>query len=396
MNSAIFDRIKADKRWVAFFLLLLLFPALFFDDLISKLTGGIQGYPWDALMLFMTDFGLLYFAILLFAYSLAHKKYREISLMILTAAFALEISYLCKILFQTPRPFTGTLVATIPLTQASDFAMPSLHTAVCFSLWPYIKRIFPGNRFLRGFAYGTIILIAFSRLYLGVHYLSDVLAGGMLGYALAKLWISLEERHKILEWFVYHVKDKLELRRQIAHLFTGCLIIFLLKLQLLNEHILFYIVVFGGVLSLLSRRYKLPLIYEILRFFERPKDLKIFPGKGSFFLVLGSLLALQLFERDIALAAIAIMAVGDSITTIIGTYFGKIKNPLNPTKHLEGTALAIGASTLAAFFFVSFDKALLASMVGMIFESLKIPYVGDILDDNLIIPLVAGGVMVLM
>ncbi len=128
---------------------------------------------------------------------------------------------------------------------------------------------------------------------------------------------------------------------------------------------------------------------------ERPEDLKSFPGKGSFFFVLGSLLALQFFPFEVALAAISIMAVGDAITTVIGTYFGKIKNPLNPKKHLEGTAIAIVASTFAAFFFVPFHVAFLGSLAGMVFESVTVRYISQIIDDNVVIPVVAGLAMVL-
>ncbi len=389
---------KFEKQLIALAILFLFF-ALFADDAILKWTGGIRffrpGSHADGFMLFMTDFGLLYFMILLITHLFLKRKWKDLALMLLTGATSLEASYLLKVLFQTPRPFAAAIVATIPLTQASGFSMPSLHTAFCFSVWPYLGRIFTKKKQLY-FGYSIIILIAFSRLYLGVHYLSDLVAGGLIGYIIARGWIYLEEKYKVLEWFIFHVKDKLELRRQIAHLFIGCTIVFLLRLQLLNEQLLFAILLIGGILSLVSRKIRIPILGRILHYFERPQDLKYFPGKGSFFLVLGSLLALKFFQRDVAYAAISIMAVGDAITTIIGTYFGKIKNPLNPKKHLEGTALAIVASTLAAFFFVDFTRAFYGSLAGMIFESLQIPYLSQILDDNVVIPLVAGAVIAMM
>lgn len=357
--------------------------------------GLIRFYQLDALMLFMTDFGLLYAIIILTLILIARKKFKDIACILLTGTLSLEISYLLKIIFQTPRPFTSAIAGTISLTQASGFSMPSLHTAFCFSVLPYLKRIFPEKKH-QYLAALVIITIAFSRLYLGVHYLSDLVAGGLIGFTIGKIWIYLEEKYKVIEWFIYHVKDKFELRRQIAHLLIGSSIVFLLKLHLLNEKILLIVLFFGGVLSLVMRRYKIPFLYNILLFFERPADLRHFPGRGSFFLVLGSLLALLFFKRDIALAAITIMAVGDTITTIIGTYFGKIKNPFNPQKHLEGTVLAIFVSTLAALFFVDFEKAFFGAAVGMIFESVTVRYISQIVDDNVIIPLVAGLAMTWM
>jgi len=115
--------------------------------------------------------------------------------MAVTGASALEISYLAKVIFQTPRPYAAAIVATIPLTQASGYSMPSLHTAFCFSLWPFLPRIFP-NKKLQILGKVIIITIALSRLYLGVHYLSDLVAGGIIGYAVARFWIYLQEQHK--------------------------------------------------------------------------------------------------------------------------------------------------------------------------------------------------------
>ncbi len=383
------------EKWGMLAGLIALYLALFADDAVLKIVGALRVYPLDAFMLFMTDFGMLYCFIVLIFYLLKNKKFQDFFLVGLTGGTALEISYLAKVLFQTPRPYAAAVVATIPLTQASGFSMPSLHTAFCFSLWPFLPRIFPTKK-LQILSKAIILTIALSRLYLGVHYLSDLILGGMVGYAVARFWIYLEEHHKILEWFIYHVKDKLELRRQVAHVLTGATIVLLLKLQLLNEQVLFVILLLGGLLSILVRFYRIPVIDKMLLFFERPEDLKSFPGKGSFFLVLGALLSLQFFQQDIALAAISIMAVGDAITTIIGTYFGKIKNPLNPRKHLEGTALAIVASTLAAFFFVSFPVAFFGSVAGMVFESVTVRYISQVVDDNVIIPVVAGLVMTLL
>ncbi|MFA5829338.1 MAG: phosphatase PAP2 family protein [Candidatus Gracilibacteria bacterium] len=383
-----------EKLFSALFFIFLFF-ALFWDDEILRFLGSVRVYPLDAFLLFLTDFGLLYSILVLLVYLLVKKYYHELALMLLTAASALEISYLMKVMFQTPRPFAAAVVATIPLTQASGFSMPSLHTAFCFSLWPYMRLIFP-NRTMRFLGYAVIILIAFSRLYLGVHYASDLIAGGLIGYSIAKVWLYLEQKYHVLDWFIFHVKDKFELRRQIAHIVTGCSIVFLFKLQLLNADMLVVILILGGVASLIARKYRVPMLDHLLRYLERPRDLEIFPGKGSFFLVLGSLLAIMFFKREIALAAITIMAVGDAITTIVGTYFGKIKNPLNPRKHLEGTALAIVVSTLAAFFFVDFKTAFIGSLVGMIFESLSGRYISEFLDDNLIITIVAGVAMALV
>jgi dolichol kinase len=383
------------EKWWIFGAISALFLAFFIDNDVLKMVGALRVYPLDSFMLFMTDFGMLFCFIVLFLYLVVNKKFLDMLLAAIIGGSALEISYLAKVIFQTPRPYAAAVVATIPLTQASGYSMPSLHTAFCFSLWPFLPRIFPDKK-LQLLGKIIIITIALSRLYLGVHYLSDIIAGGIIGYAVARFWIYLQEQHSFLDHFIFHVKDKLELRRQVAHVLTGAAIVLLIKLQLINVGVLFGILLLGGTLSILIRFYRIPFIDRALLFFERPEDLKTFPGKGSFFLVLGALLSLQFFSQDIAMAAISIMAVGDAITTVIGTYFGKIKNPLNPDKHLEGTAIAIVVSTLAAFFFVPFPAAFFGSLVGLIFESLTVKFISRVVDDNLIIPLVAGVTMMLV
>ena len=98
------------------------------------------------------------------------------------------------------------------------------------------------------------------------------------------------------------------------------------------------------------------------------------------------------------MAAIMIVAVGDSVTNIVGRHFGKIKNPFNAKKNIEGTITAIIFSTFAAFFFVSFVPAFMGSLVSMAIESidLGVKRFEIEIDDNVIIPLVAGVVMTAM
>jgi len=371
---------------------ILLVVTLFFDDALLRHGVGLR-FSWlDGLMLFMTDFGLIYFFVVLIIFLLFKKKIAEMTIFLLSVATSFELSYLLKMFFQTPRPYIAIEVVTIPLIQAAGFSFPSLHTVICISLLPFLNRIFTKTS-QKVFATLVVGTIALSRPYLGVHYVSDVIAGAIIGYTISKIWIYVEERYHFTSWFLFHTKDKFELRRQIAHMVTGLIIVFLLKLKLLNAQIFIFVLIIGGILSFLSKSRHIPFVSRFLKYFERPHDLGVFPGKGSFFLVLGCFLSTLLFPENIALAAITIMAIGDSLTTIIGQYFGKIKNPLSSHKHLEGTIIAIFFATLGAFFFVDLKLAFMSSFLTLLFESVYPRKLNKYLDDNLFIPLVAGAIM---
>ncbi len=77
----------------------------------------------------------------------------------------------------------GALV-TVP----SDPSFPSGHAATAFAAAGVVAALHPR---LRLPALGLAALVAVSRVYLGVHYPSDVLAGGALGLAIAAVVVSI-------------------------------------------------------------------------------------------------------------------------------------------------------------------------------------------------------------
>lgn len=95
-----------------------------------------------------------------------------------------------KILFQRPRP----LYAVFPET---DFSFPSGHATIAVAFYGYLVYILVRslnekyNWLIMAISPLIILFIGFSRLYLGVHYVSDVLAGylvGSLTLAIGIIW----------------------------------------------------------------------------------------------------------------------------------------------------------------------------------------------------------------
>lgn len=377
--------------------------AFFADRSVFLWMSGHQWTPLNELMIFLTDYGML-FALILFAVALFEKKLtKQLVLVGLAFAVSLEVSYIIKEIFTVPRPYETW--DTIPLKFAEGFSFPSMHTAFIFSALPFFGKS-AGNgeegRLGRRWWFGWFtlaVMVALSRVYVGVHYVSDVVAGAGLGYAVGwGLW-TLEERHHVARWVMENLQDRFEVRRQAAHALIGLLILTLYYLNLISSGVVLTVLVAGGILCVAAGRWKVWGLDKILEYFERPstgRGAGAFPGRGSFFMVLGCLLAMLLFEKPVALAAIAIMALGDSVTNVFGRYFGEVRLPYNHRKTLDGALAGVMVATLGAFFFVPFHVALAASVVAIFVETLDLKLWFIELDDNILVPLVAGVVMVIL
>lgn len=121
----------------------------------------------------------------------------------LTIAKTSVIILLMKIIISRPRPFE---ILTFPLIKGVDYAFsvwntsfPSMHAALVFSLVPILDEEFPK---LKWFWIIAASLIAFSRLYIGVHYTSDILAGCIIGLLVGHVILHLEKKYKIYKkWY---------------------------------------------------------------------------------------------------------------------------------------------------------------------------------------------------
>lgn len=85
---------------------------------------------------------------------------------------------LLKPLVARPRPFSADPSAALLIERPGGYSFPSGHTGASFAAAAALY--FEGNRLWRP---ATVLagLIGFSRMYLFVHYPSDVLAGALLG-----------------------------------------------------------------------------------------------------------------------------------------------------------------------------------------------------------------------
>ncbi len=190
--------------------------------------------------------------------------------------------------------------------------------------------------------------------------------------------------------------NKFEIRRQAFHICLGLTIVALLNYNIINSLIIFIVLIAGIILSILSKKYKIPVIQQFLNIFERKETIDKFPGRGTIAFFIGCLLVLQLFEKNIALASIMILTFGDSFSHLVGWHIGRRKNPLNCLKSIEGNVAGAIAGFIGAMFFVSPLYAFVASFTAMAAETIEIKMQERIVDDNITVPLVAGTVMHLL
>jgi dolichol kinase len=176
----------------------------------------------------------------------------------------------------------------------------------------------------------------------------------------------------------------LELRRQSVH-FLGILAV---PVMLYVERTA-ATVMLGGFLMLLialsfyraKRTFDARWLETFILKRERPGA---FPLSGAVFFFLGAFCAFLLYSPLYAAAATAVLAVGDSASTVIGKLWGKHKLPLTGGRSWEGSAAFFAFSFVVLLLFVQPQKALLVAALSAAVEALPR------LDDNFTVPIAAG------
>ncbi len=154
-------------------------------------TAFLQSFGWlDMPMRFFTFLGTKEFFIFVLPAIYwcvdARLGIRVAFILLIGTAF----NEMLKLAFQGPRPYwisTGVKA----LSAEASFGIPSGHAQTAAGLWGMLAAILR-RRWISICAVALIVLIGVSRIYLGVHFPQDVLAGWLLGgltlWAFIALW----------------------------------------------------------------------------------------------------------------------------------------------------------------------------------------------------------------
>ncbi len=186
--------LKDHKLAIILYLLgfLVLIGSFFLDNMFLELIMGIQN-PLLIYLLEWVNYGLFLVLVLLFVTSIfmweeGKKDWIIPSWVTFLSTFLFVV--VLKFLVARERPVESLIPAL------ADLSFPSVHIALCFSMLPIIDRTFPN---LKWFWIIFALVVALGKLYLGLHYLSDAIAGALIGLSIGLAALHLKKKYNLFK-----------------------------------------------------------------------------------------------------------------------------------------------------------------------------------------------------
>ena len=190
-------------KWIILFICLIGFLALT-EDVFNKeiMDGDIIGYKLISKFLisdftipiakFITNLGGAIFLIILTIILLISIKNKKIGLSIFSnLAIITILNQLLKRILQRPRPTEYRII------EETGYSFPSGHSMISMAFYGYLIYLiykYVENKYVKWILISLlsvlICLIGVSRIYLGVHYTSDVLGGFLISISYLVIYIS--------------------------------------------------------------------------------------------------------------------------------------------------------------------------------------------------------------
>jgi undecaprenyl-diphosphatase len=167
------------------------------------INNGLENPFFDFLMPAITNFGsfIAMGIICVVLYIFGGENTRKVALLGLAALLLANVAvYLLKIIIAEPRPFNVLPHVDLLVSESEIYSFPSGHSASSFAVMMVIGLKY--RLHIKGKAYRLLYpllafaaLIAFSRVYIGVHYPLDVVFGAIVGIlsALVVIYIGWDD-----------------------------------------------------------------------------------------------------------------------------------------------------------------------------------------------------------
>ena len=203
MRGKIKEFIVKNLKWIILFICLIGFCALA-KDVFNKeiMKGDIIGYKIVSTFLisdfatpiakFITNFGGAIFLVIATITLFIVIKNKKIGISILSnVAIVTVLNQLIKRILQRPRPTEYRII------EETGYSFPSGHSMVSMAFYGYFIYLiykYVKNKYVKWISISLlsllICLIGISRIYLGVHYTSDVLGGFLISISYLIIYIS--------------------------------------------------------------------------------------------------------------------------------------------------------------------------------------------------------------
>ena len=170
--------------------------SLFFEKEIVMFMVGLRIPILNYLLTWISHAGSV-FVVFIFMTTLflwEERKREWIPTLWVTFLVVVGVVYLMKFLIIKARPFEALGIAALTVETLSSVI--SGHTAIAFSAVPLLDKEF---RKLKIFWIVFAFLVGFSRVYIGVHYLSDVILAGLVGFGVGVFFVFLESKYHVFK-----------------------------------------------------------------------------------------------------------------------------------------------------------------------------------------------------
>lgn len=177
-------------------------------DLFNFINHNLQNSLFDIIMPFITYLGgfdsllIICAAVFVLAILFNNDDYKKITLLCLVSLLiAGGIAVLLKNMFMEPRPFMTLSNVHLLVSENDPNSFPSGHTTSTVAVLGVLIFKYK-DKLLRAILIICCFLVAFSRIYCGVHYPLDVVTGAIIGTVVSYLIYSHDDK-------IIHIYNKI-------------------------------------------------------------------------------------------------------------------------------------------------------------------------------------------